>query len=323
MNVKKILIKAVENWPAKVLSVALALVLFVFNRMNTLAMRPLSVPLNIETSTGLIPASTYPPNIRVNLRGEDAGIKSILDNDIEAYVDLTRHETEGWYRAPVQVRKKASALNVEPLEITVNPIEISVQLDRRTSKTLPLAAVLRGKTAAGFDLVSHTTVPAEIVVSGPADAMESLTGLQTEPVDLDGRNSDFRVMVNIVRPNEFFVFRDGGMAEFRGQVRQSVAVRNFDGIPIVVRGLNVLFTVDLGGRSGSVRLEGNPGRLDAFEPPAGFLSIDCSGLAPGRHLLSVNVDIPPGFSLIRREPEILNITITAIEPPEHFTEQSE
>jgi hypothetical protein len=128
-------------------------------------------------------------------------------------------------------------------------------------------------------------------------------------------------MVNIVRPNEFFVFRDGGMAEFRGQVRQSIAVRNFDGIPIVARGIDAFFTVDLGGRSGSVRLEGNPGQLDAFEPPRGFLSIDCSGLEPGRHLLPVNVDVPPGFSLIRRDPEILNVTITAIEPPEHFTEQ--
>ncbi|MCL2128622.1 MAG: CdaR family protein, partial [Treponema sp.] len=104
MNVNKLIIKITENWPAKVLSVALAIILFVFHRMNTLTTRPISVPLAIETGSTMTPASSYPQSVRVNLRGEDDDIKSIADSDIEAYVDFSRYESEGLYRAPVQIR---------------------------------------------------------------------------------------------------------------------------------------------------------------------------------------------------------------------------
>jgi len=311
LNVRKLFAKAVENWPVKIISIALALILFIFHRMNTLATRPLSVPLTIETDAALIPASPFPQNIRVNLRGEDAGIRSILDSDLEAFVDLSMFETGGWYRAPVQVRKKGSALNVEPLEITVNPIEISVQLDRRTGRTFPLEAVTRGKVSSGFDMVSYSISPAEIVVTGPSGVMETISVLYTEPVDLDGRNADFRVMVNIVSPNQFFVFQDGGMAEFSAVVRQLVTVRNFDGIPVTITGLDDRFTAYLGGRTGSVRLEGDQNRLDVFEPPPDFLIINCSNITmPGTFFLPIEAEIPAGFSLIRIEPETMIITIT-------------
>ena len=128
MNVKKLFIKFAANWPVKVLSIALALILFVFNRMNTLSTRSMSVPLLVETGFSLIPVNPYQGNIRVNLRGEDIIINSIIDSDIEAYIDLTGYNTEGTVNAPVQIRKKGSAIGVEPLEITVSPLEIAVEL---------------------------------------------------------------------------------------------------------------------------------------------------------------------------------------------------
>ena len=128
MNIRKLLIKLVENWPAKVLSVALALILFVFHQMSITATRSLSIPLNIETSSSLVPVWPYPQNVRVQLRGEDESIRTITDGDIEAFVDFSRYETEGDYSALVQIRKKGTSLGIEPLEISVTPIEVSVSL---------------------------------------------------------------------------------------------------------------------------------------------------------------------------------------------------
>jgi hypothetical protein len=43
--------------------------------------------------------------------------------------------------------------------------------------------------------------------------------------------------------------------------------------------------------------------------------VDCSGVfEPGIYTLPLSVDLPPGFSLLRREPEELNITITLNDP---------
>jgi len=312
----KLIIKIVENWPVKVLSVAIALLLFVFNRLNTLTTRPLSVPLAIETHSTLVPASAYPPYVRVNLRGEDEGIKSIAESDIEAYVDLSRYEDGGLYSAPVQVRKKGSAMGIEPLEIAVYPPKISVQLDQRISKTLPLTAAIRGRAADGFDLVSYTLSPQEIVITGPRSSLESVVELETDSIELDGRNGDYTAVVNIVNPSPLFILRGNGTAEFSCVIRPSVSVRSIEDIPIVLTGLNSAFEADTGGRTGSVRIEGRQSDLDNFQPPPEFFTVDCAGLsALGSYILPVAVDLPPEFSLIRREPENLSLTVTLKEAP--------
>jgi hypothetical protein len=317
LNSKKLIVRITENWPAKVISVAIALILFVFNRMNTLGIRSLSVPLTVESGDILIPASSWPENVRIRMRGEDDGIKSIIESDIEAYIDLSKRETEGWYRAPVQIRKKGSALGVNPLEITVNPMEISILLDRKISKTIPLIAAIRGKAASGFDLVNQSVSPAEITVTGPRNALEPLAELHTDPIDMDGRNGDFSVMVNIINPNPLFIIRGNGIAEFQGQIRQSVPVRNFDGIPIVLENLDPLFDAELDIETGMARLEGNQILLDAFTPPPDFFSADCSSLTmPGTYELPVIINLPRGFSLVRREPETVSLTLVLHEEGE-------
>lgn len=310
LNSRKFITSVVENWPAKVLSVALALVLFVFHRMSTLETRFFSVPLAVQANEALIPASSYARSIKVSLRGDANSIYPILESDIEAFIDLTRHESEGWYRAPVQVRKKGSALGVEPLEISVDPLEIYLQLDRKISKTLPLTANLRGKVASGFDMVSHSISPAQVIVDGPLNALDSVIEFRTDIIELDGRNGDFNVMVNIQNPNPLFVIRGNGMAEFRGIIRPSVPVRNIENIPIELIGLNSQFKAEASSKTGSVRIEGSQIALDIFIPAPGFFTVDCSSLAePGTFTLPVFISLPNDFTLVRREPDEITVTL--------------
>ena len=301
----------IENWPVKAISIALALILFVFHRLSTMTTRPLSVPLTIETNSTLVPASAYPRNVRVSLRGEDDNIKLIVDSDIEAYVDFTRYEEAGLYSAAIQVRRKGNALSIEPLEIAVSPSKISVQLDRRINKTIPLTAVVRGRVADGFDMVSYSITPLEIAVTGPAGFLESVGEIETEIIDLDGRNSDFTMEVNVIASSPFLALRGSGTAEFSCIIRPSVSVRSIEGIPIILVGLDSEFEADVSGRTGSVRIEGNQSQLDDFQPSSNFLTVDCSGVSePGVYTLPVRIDLPRDFSLIRREPEDLSLLIT-------------
>jgi hypothetical protein len=312
LNARKIILSLAENWPAKVLSIALALILFVFHEMSTLTTRTIIIPLTVETNSALAPGSAYPRSVRVRLRGESEGVKSILDSDVEAYLDFSRHESEGQYRAPVQIRRKGSALVPEPLEITVNPLEVSVNLDKRINKTIPLAASIQGNAADGFELVSYSVSPDEITVSGPLRIMEAINDIKTDPIDLEGRKSDFNVMVNIANPNPLLLsIRGDAYAEFRCVIRPSVPVRNIDGIAIDITGLGPYLESDLGGRTGSVRLEAIQSLLDNFSVQTGFLSVDCSGITePGTYTLPVKVDLPDGFILIRRDPEEVGVIIT-------------
>ena len=221
MDNKKLLAKITDKWPAKVLSVAAALILFTFHQMSTMETRFFSAPLLVETGMDFVPASSYLTDIRVSIRGEANKIYPILDEDIEVYIDLKHYTTEGAYQVPVQIRKKGSALRVDPLEITVDPLEIPLRLERRVSRNTPIRPVFRGAVAAGFELISYSLNPAGVAAEGPRSAMESVMNFQTDIIDLEGRNEDFIWLVNIINQDPFIVIRGNRITEFHGIVRRS------------------------------------------------------------------------------------------------------
>jgi hypothetical protein len=219
LNNRKLLARVVENWPAKVLSVAAALILFVFHRMNILETRFFSVPLSLETGADLVPVSAPPRLVRISLRGDANSINPILEDDIEAYIDLSKYTAEGWYRPPVQIRKKGTALEAQPLEISVDPMEISIQLDKKIRKTVPLKADMQGTIEAGFELVSYSLSPSQVIIEGPKSVLDAVSGLSTDAVDLEGRNESFTVTAHILNPKSLIVIRGNGTAEFQALIQ--------------------------------------------------------------------------------------------------------
>ena len=220
LNSRKLIAKIADKWPAKVLSVAAALILFMFHRMSTLETRFFSTPLRVENGSELVPASVYTHVVRVNLRGDAGSIYTILDSDIEAYIDLTSYISEGWHQVPVQIRKKGSALGAEPLEITTDPLELNLRLEYGISRNIPLQPVFRGTAASGFEMVAHFLNPSRVVAVGPRSIMEAITYFPTGIIDLEGRDEDFAIMVNIENNDPLIVIQGNGMTEFRGAVRR-------------------------------------------------------------------------------------------------------
>ena len=221
MNAKRLFAKAVENWPAKVLSMGLAIVIFVFHRMNTLEERFFSVPLNIERTGALVPSSSYPRVIRISLRGEASGIFTIMEEDIEAYVNMGKYDVPGVYTVPVQFRKRGTAQTVEQLQIIVDPMEMTLSLDYQISKVVPLEASFLGQLDPGYTMTSYSLTPTQAVIAGPSELIWSISEVYTEAIDLDGRRSDFSVMVNVMNRDPLIVVRGNGTTEFRGIISQT------------------------------------------------------------------------------------------------------
>ena len=319
MNSRKLLAKAVENWPAKVLCIGLAIILFVFHQLSTLERRFFSVPLNIENLGALMPASSYPRMIRVSLRGEANSIFPILEDDIKAYINMENYTKPGTYTVPVQWRKEGTAQGVEPLQITVDPMEITLSLDLKISKFVPLTAHLQGRVEDGFIMTSYSLNPTQIIIDGPAELMGSIAGLETESVDLDGRRGDFSVIVNILNRDPLIVIRGYGTTEFRGNISRIIAVRNIPHVPIVVTGLREGLIGELDTRTGSLHLEGeNQAALDYFRPPPDFLTVDCSGISvPGTYVLRVQTGTADNITL-RAEPREVKIQISLAEEEEEI-----
>jgi YbbR domain-containing protein len=316
LTLNKFLAKIIERWPVKVLSVVAAIILFVFHRMGNIETRFFSVPLTLEISSDLVPSSSYPHNIKVTLRGDANSIFPVAEEDIQAYLDLTMYKEPGSVKAPVLVRKKDTALEVESLEIVVDPMEISLELDTKAIKSVSVVPNIQGSPEKGYELVTYSLQPNKMIIEGPLGLINTVSELRTDPVDLHNRNADFTVHLKTSNSNPLVSIRGDEMIEFKGIVGESILIRNFDGIPISIIGLREDFTVTFEPNTGSVRLEASARSLENFEPPENFLTIDVSDRTPGTYDLPVTAALPEGFSLSRQEPQEVSVRIVSAEEGE-------
>jgi len=207
-----------EKWPVKVLSLAAAVIISIFYRMSSLETRFFTVPLLVESSDTLLPANSFPRSVKITARGEAEGIQPILAEDIEAYIDLGRYVNEGIYRVPVQIRKKGTALGVEPLEVSVVPVDIQLLLEHKVTRNVSVFPVLRGSVAEGYELTGQSLTPTSVIVEGPRSMIDNHIEFNTEAIDLDRRNVDFSVMVNIKNDNPLLFIHGSNILEFRGSI---------------------------------------------------------------------------------------------------------
>ena len=310
MDLRKITAKAMENWPVKVLSIGLAIILFIFHRMSILETRYFSIPLNIEHPGSMMPSNPYPRMIRVSIRGEANNIYPVMEDDLEAYVDMSGIYTRGTYTVPVQWRTRASSYGFDALQITVEPMEISFVLDYRISKIVPLLPNFRGELDSGFTMSSFSLVPENIIIDGPSELMTGVYELYTDLINLDGRSNNFSESISILNINPLISIRGNGIADFHGIINPIIPARNIPGIPIAITGLSELLSAMPEISSVDLHLEGdNQEIIDDFTPSPDFVRIDASGIVEtGTYVLSIHTGLEPGIRF-RTEPNEIRVMV--------------
>ncbi|HCM27273.1 MAG: hypothetical protein A2Z99_01920 [Treponema sp. GWB1_62_6] len=303
MTIKKIVDGFTANWPVKVLSVAVAIVLFMFHRMSALEERFFSVPLRVRTENALVPASSYPRMVRITLRGEANSVFPILEEDIEAYIDLTKYKGEGVYKAPVLITKKGTAAGVDPLEVHVDPLEVAIAVEFQLTKTVPITPSFRGYLETGFELSSYSLTPSEVEVSGPSTSIMRIEDVTTDFVELSGKKENFTETVKVINRDPLIAVRGDSQIRFTGIIQQTIMIRTLEHLPIILSGLSPAFLARPQVNFGSVKLEGSQNDLEAYIPDASLLSLDCSNIdGEGLYMLPLIVSAPPNFSVVRFDP---------------------
>jgi len=220
LNRSRLFTVITEKWHVKVLSLAAAIIIAIFYRMSSLEMRFFTVPLVVESNDVLLPANSFPRSVKITMRGEAEGIQPILAEDIEAFIDLEKYSYEGNYRVPIQIRKKGTALGVEPLELSVVPVDIQLTLEEKMTRNISVFPVLRGTVAEGYELTSQSLTPSSITVEGPRSLIEGHIEFDTEAIDLDRRHENFSIMVNIKNDNPLLSVHGSNILEFRGTINR-------------------------------------------------------------------------------------------------------
>jgi YbbR domain-containing protein len=313
LNLRYLLERATHNWPVKVLSVALAILLFLFYRISTLEERFFSVPLEVRVDNDYIPASTYPRNARVTVRGGRDAVFNILEEDITVFADFTSYRREGIFRAPVEYHKQGSILSVDYLEISVEPVELRLELEEKVSKLVDIIPDIVGYPARGFELGQFYLSPQSMNVVGPRSSLENLRTMVTEAIDLSNLRQSVTLQVGIDSPDPLIRFPEGGTVEFRGIIQETKLIRNFNEVDLILMDLDSRYTISSDLPRGEIKVQGSQILLDEIGIEDFSLLIDCSVIrSPGVYRLPVEVEGPREILILQYEPEEIVITVEEI-----------
>lgn len=300
-----------ENWPAKIISLAVALVLFLFYRIVTLEERFFNVPLSLEVPENFTPSGGYPRSIRITLRGHEEEIFHILEEDIKVSADLSSYSSEGVYKVPVEIEKRDAALEGSLTEITVEPTEVTVTLERTIKKSLEVQPSLVGYPENGYELTQYFITPTTVEVRGPAGIVEGMDRVMTGDIDLNGKTETFTMRVPLEISEELSVISGEKVVEFHGIIQEQIILKTFEDVDIITLDLEPQFEVKNRVGPGSIQIQGTQNFLLALEPGQLRLAVDCGAItAPGTYRLPVKPDVPLGLLVLNYQPQEVTYVIT-------------
>lgn len=302
-----------DNWLIKMLSLFAAIVLFALYSINTLEERFFTVPLDILINSNFVSVDNSVDKVRIRIRGSEEDIYSVLEEEIEAYIDLSSKTSEGEFQAPVLIRKKGSAQNNKNLEINVEPINARTHIEQKLTRSIVVQPTLNGFPLAGYNLDQYFISPSSVTVTGPRSQVEELQFIPTENIDLMGRYEDFSVRSRLIHASEDISFLVGDVVEFSGVITEAIVIRTISDIDIVSVDLadNLLINGKL--PKATIKVQGTQQRMEKIKLQNLQFMVDCSRIRrPGTYNLPVLVDIPDDLAVLTYNPSIVEFEVVSI-----------
>jgi YbbR domain-containing protein len=195
--------------------------------------------------------------------------------------------------------------------VTLNPGTAEVVLpivQREITQVYVVTPLVRGVPSDGFDVTSVSVEPAFAVVTGTIEALQSLTTVATDEVEVDGATSDVVRAAKLRVPPELTVVGSDtvtvrvSVSPAQGQIRL--------GITPTIEGLEPGMRADLVPHLVEVSVAGEIPVLRALSPASLVAVVDVSGLPAGQHALPVQVTAPQGLRLVGVEPATVIVTLS-------------
>ncbi|WP_373049324.1 YbbR-like domain-containing protein [Vulgatibacter sp.] len=168
----------------KVFSLVLGLVIFFAVRTEQEVTTTVGLRLVLREPSGLINTSDVPPEITVRLSGASGSIRALAPGQLGPItLDLSSFEKG---QSTVRIREEQLALPPDLEVVSISPSAVSVRLEVKDRKKLPVKAILQGAPADGFVVEKTQVDPREVEVEGPRRELRDVRFVRTAPVDVTG-----------------------------------------------------------------------------------------------------------------------------------------
>ncbi|MCR4627731.1 MAG: hypothetical protein K5640_08810 [Treponema sp.] len=311
----KVIDKIIVNWPAKVICVLIALLLYFFYNLSRLDSKTISVPLDIKSDGQFMAVSSFQKHVRVNLRASPESLAQISTRDIEAVLDINNYTHSGVFDVPVSLSFSPDFYLIDPIEVHVTPDRIKLQIEDKTFSYKNIQVSFADSLPDGYEMVSYTVNPSSLKVTGARSAVEQTTVLFTNRLPLSGHTRTFSAPVQISSLNSLISIENNAEVIVTVEIQPQRTHRDFTNIPVNFNSLNsnlkvsddVFFT-----RGISFTLLGEKITLDKLSDESVSVSADCQEIEhAGEYELKLQYSIPDKTKLYEPYPETVTVKIEA------------
>jgi YbbR domain-containing protein len=228
--------------------------------------------------------------VRANVVIEPNGL------DVDREIELIPVDAVGDRVTPVDVEPATAHIRIEVFSDLV-------------SRPLPIAPVLGGEPAPGYEIAAIDVEPLIASVEGDADQLLGMSRVDTEPVQINGATGDVTAIVGLALPDGVLPLPGSENATVTVTIRAIAATRAYDAA-IDLSGEQAGLAYRLSAINGRATIGGSQPDFDALDPATFVLIADVSGLGPGSHEVTLTAELPNGLSLVTVDPEVVTVTVS-------------
>lgn len=303
MNLHPFFEKIFHNWPAKLLSFGLAVLLYAAFQIISLDSKSFSVPLKIEEGGSYTATETPPNSVRITIKGKSEEIAAIQENDIRAYIDTTMVSKPGISALPIKLDIENKLTLIDPFEVEVQPHSIELEFKENSFAWKPVEPVFKGVVLDGYEVGSWKATPSDIKITGIKSLVESTPALYTDVIDLNKRTESFTVVVPLESPNPNIEIIAKELISIRIEIVPQMINRTYTDITIKPYLLAPEFSLAKPLPLASLELSGTKKLLSTYNLPINTLQADFSGISSeGKYTIPLREYIHTALELVSINP---------------------
>lgn len=264
------------------------------------------LPVGFEISA---PPTAAPAEIVVS------GLQQDVSNVDAAYADLSLSNLGADTTTSLQLNARdASGRQVGDVQVQPQTVQVHVGIKRTIyPRDFYVSVPIKGVPAPGYTVVGQTVDPTSVTAQGTLDALNAVTTIPADGVDVGNATADVKTVVTLRPPQGITV---GAVKT----VAVTVAIQPLHGPGSVVvaprfvnlgQGLYAQSTT----LSLTIAFSGPEPQILALKAGDIQATVDLSGLGPGNYNREPKVTLPQGFDLDANQPLRVDFTIQALPQP--------
>jgi YbbR domain-containing protein len=306
--------KRLVTWPfrhlwLKVLSVAVALLLWMVVSGEEIVERGLRVPLELQQ----VPANIellgdVPTTVDVRVRGASGTLSRVGTGDVIAVLDLRTART-GRRLFPLGPDQVRVPFGVEVVQVTPSAVAMAFELS--ATRQVPVVPAVDGRPAPGFVIGPLAAVPRSVEVIGPESAVKRVTEVLTEPVSVTGARAAVKETVSLGLLDPSLRLKTVRSAVVTVQVVPAPLERTLRNRPVHLRNLGATLEAQAVPAAVELTLRGSRDALNRVDADDIGAFVDLAGLGPGEYSLPVHADSASEVGITHIEPASVQVRVTS------------